>query len=211
MTSSALARATGMSAASASQHLKRLEAGGLVASAPRGRQRWYRLGSAEVARALEVLAALAPRKPVQSLRQASDAAGFTYARVCYDHLAGRLGVALALELLAAGVLADRDGTWVAGRQAATFLQAGGIDAAELLRGRRPFVRACPDWSEHAPHVAGALGHALLARLLTADWVARLPGQRAVRIRPAAAVPEPWTTLLQHAVSRASGSSASASS
>ena len=129
MTAGALAKAARVSPASASQHLRKLEAAGLVTAEPRGPHRWYRLASGDVAHVLESCALIAPRRPIRSLAPSSEAAAFAFARLCYDHLAGRLAVALGQELQAERVLAHQGGTWVPGPAAHAWLEAGGIDDA----------------------------------------------------------------------------------
>lgn len=109
------------------------------------------------------------------------------ARTCYDHLAGRLGVALYDALFAAGWLAHADGAEVtltrAGERA---LAALGVDAGAARACKRRFAYGCLDWSERRPHLAGALGAALAQALLQRGWVARVPGSRAVRVTRAGA-------------------------
>ena len=177
-----LARRAGVTAPTASEHLARLVDSGLVSVERRGRHRFYTLAAEEVARAWEALALIAPRQGVTTLRAASVGAALAEARTCYDHLAGRLGVAVADCLLAAGTLEERDGSFVVG-DADALLPALGIDVAEL-RGRRPLVLRCLDWSERRPHVAGALGAAIASTFLELRWIERVPRTRAVRITEA---------------------------
>jgi DNA-binding transcriptional ArsR family regulator len=175
-----LAACAGVSPQAASNHLARLLRGGLVVRTAHGRQRNYRLRGAEVAHALEALAALqpslAPRAPVPGVPE-----GLRFARTCYDHLAGQLGVAVRGALFGAGfLLADARGVRSTARGEAWLLHLG-ILLAELRAGRRPFARSCLDWSERQPHLAGALGAALLSRWLQLGWLARRPETRAVRL------------------------------
>src|SRR5262252_7260503 len=99
-----LARLAGVTPATASAHLARLLHGGLVTVISQGRHRYYRLAGPKVAAAMEALAHLSPATPVRSLRQSQDATALAEARTCYDHLAGRAGVALLDALLAGGSL-----------------------------------------------------------------------------------------------------------
>jgi DNA-binding transcriptional ArsR family regulator len=200
MTAGGLARAAGVSAASMSQHLRQLEAGGLLVVERRGRHRWYRLASAEVARALETLARIAQPLPVRSLRQAREGEALRYARTCYDHLAGRVGVGLARVLLEAGIVAVADGVWTLTDAGRDWCAGAGIDVDGLAQGRRPLLRPCQDWSERAPHLAGALGQAVLERLEALGWVVRVPGRRHVRIVGDAVVPPAWRHVLDHVLS-----------
>ena len=201
LTAGELAQLTGVSPSSASQHLRKLVDAGLLTSEWKGRQRWYRLTSAEVAEAVEALSRIAPLAPVRSLREATAAAKLRYARSCYDHLAGRIGVALTSLLLEHGLLVDDQG-WRVSAEGIAWFKAGGIDVETLRRGRRPLLRPCLDWSERVPHLAGALGQALLERLLAYGWVHEGPVRRAVVLRPEAAVPPAWRPLLEEALVRA---------
>ncbi len=193
-----LAAEAGVSAATASAHLAKLVAGGLLSLESRGRYRLYRLSGPAVARLLESMQQLAPAQPIRSLRQSTRAGALRAARTCYDHLAGRLGVALMSGLLAGGRLEGGDGTFderlaVHDRRAAygrdldyrltdeglKFLVDFGV---ELPPGR-PAVRYCVDWTEQRHHLAGGLGRGLLDRCLQLDWVRRTPSTRAVELTP----------------------------
>jgi DNA-binding transcriptional ArsR family regulator len=175
-----LARRAGVSASTASEHLAKLVAGNLLLCESSGRHRYFRLGGVEVARAVEALAAIAPRRPVRSLRGATIASALVEARTCYDHLAGKLGVAIADSLLGRDAVVECDGRFELGPQADDVLATLGL-SVEALPARRPPVLRCLDWSERRPHLAGALGAALCATAFDAGWIERLPGSRAVRL------------------------------
>lgn len=178
LTAGELARAVGVSAATMSTHLSRLLAGGVVSVEPQGRHRYYRLTNERAGRAFEALAALAPMRPVRSLRQSRVAADLRWARTCYDHLAGAVAVSLADTLIERKVLVECDGRYQLGEGAHT-LKAFGLDLGSLATYRRSFSHPCLDWSERRHHVAGALGAALLARMVELGWVSRRPTSRAV--------------------------------
>lgn len=182
-----LASDAGVAPSTLSAHLARLVEGGLIRAEPAGRYRYFRLAGPEVVEALEALARLAPSLRVSSLRQATHAEALRRARTCYDHLAGRLGVAVCDALLDAGIVVEAasggpSGTDTRSRSGAGHdvsesgrqrLQALGVD---LRPGsRRPLVRTCIDWSEQRPHLAGTLGAALLEAFVGRGWVR--PGQR----------------------------------
>jgi DNA-binding transcriptional ArsR family regulator len=233
-----LARIAGVSPATASAHLARLLNGGLVTMIKQGRHRYYRLAGPEVAAAMEALAHLSYGTPVQvrSLRESRDAAALAEARTCYDHLAGRAGVALLEALLSRGILtpapgggqlaacgpdggAHSEGNGVgasgingspggahagqAGRHVRAAPQAAvrpeafevtadgmatltsfGLNIGALEKTRRRFAGACLDWTERKPHLNGALGAAMTARLLGLGWIERGTRRRAVRVTPA---------------------------
>jgi DNA-binding transcriptional ArsR family regulator len=178
---SELAGRAGIAPSTASEHLARLVAGGFLAASRRGRHRYYQLADEAVAGAVEALSTVAPQRPVRSLREATRSELLREARTCYDHLAGRLGVALARGLEHTGVLARRDGTYAVGRAADARLAELGIDLEGLAHGRRTLVRGCRDWSERELHVAGALGAALTARLFELGWIERRKANRSVAV------------------------------
>jgi len=181
----ALARAAGVSPATASGHLARLLDGGLVTAEWQGRERRFQLAGPGVAEVLEALGELAgPAAPARTLRAASRMDALRAARTCYDHLAGRLGVAVTDALVAEGWLADSDGGFAVTRSGEDRFGRLGIDVAELRRLRRPLTRRCVDWTERRPHLAGSLGAALAARALELGWVARVPHDRALEVTEA---------------------------
>ena len=126
--------------------------------------------------------ALAGRAAPKPVRTGPRDAELRAARVCYDHLAGTRAVAMLSALVARGVLTDGDlpGLTGAGRD---WLGEVGIDVARLEQRRRPACRACLDWSERRPHVAGAVGAALCDYCFTLGWVRRIEGTRAITITP----------------------------
>ena len=179
-----LALLAGIARSTASLHLAKLVEGGLVAARPDGRHRHYRLTRPEAVRALEALAVLAPGRAPRTHRQAAIGRAVRAARTCYDHLAGRAGVALTAALVARGALlpAGREFELTAGGE--RLLGDFGVDLAAARKSRRAFALACLDWSERVDHLAGGLGAALLARLLELGWIARTRGSRAVQLSPA---------------------------
>jgi DNA-binding transcriptional ArsR family regulator len=177
-----LAVVAGVSPATASGHLRQLLDGHLVAVAVQGRHRYYRLASPAVARMLEGLMAITAPRPARSRATPHVPDALREARTCYDHLAGRLGIAITDRLEANGVVQiDSDGilvtdhgqTWLADH-------AFNVDAARG-RSRRPVCRPCLDWTERRPHLAGALGAALLDGLIARGWIARAEGSRAIAV------------------------------
>ena len=165
----------------ASEHLARLVDGGFLASEKRGRHRYYRLADPAVAAAIEALAFIAPQPPVRSLREATRSEHLRAARTCYDHLAGRVGVALARSLERDGTLLRRNGGYELGPKSGGRLEELGVDVSALERLRRPVVRGCLDWSERELHVAGALGAALAERFFELGWIKRRDGNRSVEV------------------------------
>jgi DNA-binding transcriptional ArsR family regulator len=167
----------------ASGHLARLLEGGLVTCEPSGRERRYRVGSTEVAEALETLARLSRPPEVRSLRTAGSRDAMRAARTCYDHLAGRLGVRLTESLVEGGVLVCGDSSYELTAEGECTLAGLGVDVAGARSRRRSFARSCLDWSEQRPHLAGALGAALSDALLREGWVQRRPHDRGLLVTP----------------------------
>ena len=178
-----LARRAGVAPSTASEHLMRLVEGRLLVVEPRGRERRYRLASADVAEVLEALSRLGSEAPVNSLRAAGRTEALRAARTCSDHLAGRFGVAVTEALLARDVLDIRDGSFALTDDGEVFLVNLGVDVAGARAHKRVFARACLDWSERRPHLAGALGAALADAALDQGWVRRRPNDRALRVTP----------------------------
>jgi DNA-binding transcriptional ArsR family regulator len=182
-----LARRAGVAPSTASGHLARLLAGRLVVCEASGRERRYRLASAEIAEALEALALLAPESEIRSLRAANRNAALRTARTCYDHLAGRLGVSVADALVERRALLRRDTSFELTTVGETLLGGLGVDIDAARSRRRSFARSCLDWSERRPHLAGALGAELADALFSRGWLQRRPSDRALTITHEGAV------------------------
>lgn len=172
LTVTELAAEAGVTVQTASGHLSKLDAGGLVAPHKQGRHKYYGLSGGDVATVLEGLMGLAAGKGHLRLRTGPKDAALRKARVCYNHLAGDMGTRLYDGLLANGVLkagADQPSLTHKGR---AIVDAFGIDLAALERGRAPLCRDCLDWSERRSHLAGSLGRAFLSRFEELGWAAR---------------------------------------
>jgi DNA-binding transcriptional ArsR family regulator len=180
LTAKELAYAAHITPQTASGHLAKLTEGGLLAARRQGRHRYFRLASPLVGQMLEsVMAATGPEPPRATSWRGGEA--LRVARTCYDHLAGRLGVALADALDAGGYIAlGADGGEVT-EQGQQFLDRFGATPAA---GRRVFCRPCLDWSERRPHLAGRVGAALACRCFELGWIARQRDTRAVAITKA---------------------------
>jgi len=169
----------GESQSKVSNHLAVLRERRLVTARRSGRQMEYRLRNPAVAQVVESLVALSGPS---NARPASEAP-IAFARSCYDHLAGTLGVAVLDALIRRGALKPAGGTsgdLTVTPGAKPVLESLGVDAVEAVRGRRRRAFACLDWTERRPHLGGALGAALLRRALDAGWVVRDDG-RALRL------------------------------
>jgi hypothetical protein len=169
----------------ASHHLSRLVDSGLLTVETRGRNRYFTLAGPEIAELIEAAARVAPLEPISSLRQGTRAHAIRYARRCYDHLAGRLGVALTDALIAGQMLVPSSGEPIRAAGGYTITRDGaeqladlGVDAHE-----GDFARGCRDWTEQRNHIAGPLGRALMIRMLDLDWLTPDEATRAVRTTP----------------------------
>lgn len=189
LTASELARVAGVTAQTASGHLARMAAAGLVRVAKQGRHRYHRLASPAIAQMMESIMQVASGLEAMRPPPATGPrdAALRAARTCYDHLAGRLGVALADGLVAGGhVELAHDAGLVSDAGIALFARLG-IDVATLSAGRgkraRVLCRPCLDWSERRPHLGGSVGAALCACSFEKGWIRRIEGTRAVAITP----------------------------
>ncbi len=195
-----LAQAAAVSAATASGHLAKLLDAGLVACDARGRHRYYRLADAEVAHALEALALVAERGTHARTWAGTGRARLRFARCCYGHLAGRLGVGLLQHGLAQGWLVPRgERAFALGDAAVPRLDGLGLDGAAWQRRSHGTARAaayaCLDWSERRDHLAGPLAVALLGRFVERGWLRRAAGDRALAVTPGGHGPlADWTGL-----------------
>lgn len=179
-TAGELARHAGVRPSTASEHLSRLVEGGVLAEERQGRHRYVRLAGPEAAALVEALSSYAPDVPrARNLRESVRLSAEARARTCYDHLAGRLGVALADTLVARGLVAADSGLAVTLEGRAWLADALGYQ--QPPGSRRPLVRTCLDWTERRPHLAGSLGAALCAAALDRHWVRRVGSGRAVKV------------------------------
>jgi DNA-binding transcriptional ArsR family regulator len=181
-TSTELAAVAGVAPSTASAHLARLEACGLLTTARSGRHRYHALAGLEVARALEALMIVAggPRESFVPRTPATLRA----ARTCYDHLAGALAVDLHDRFRERGWISmagPRDGSYDLTAEGAARLEALGVDVRAAHARRRRFAYACLDWSERRPHIGGALGAALLDLALRRGWVVRELDSRVLQV------------------------------
>jgi DNA-binding transcriptional ArsR family regulator len=182
LTASELAHQAGVTPQTASSHLSKLEAGGLVEQEKQGRHRYYRLSDPDVASVLEGLEGLAARAGHMRVRTGPKDPALRHARVCYDHLAGDLGVQMLDSMKKQRLLRQRKADIELTAEGERFLtDTLQISTEALAHPRRPLCRACLDWSERRHHLAGTLGAALLTRFTELKWASRdaTPGSRVV--------------------------------
>lgn len=178
LTAGELAQAGSVTPQTASSHLARLVDAEVVAVEKQGRHRYYRLVSTAIAEAMELLSVAATAGPYRYHRPGPKDEALRRARTCYDHIAGRLGLALADTMQACGYVEIADGAASVTPEGMVFLKDFGADIGD---GPRPLCRACLDWSERRYHIAGRVGTALLTRSLALGWVERVPASRALLI------------------------------
>lgn len=177
-TSGELARLVDVSPSTASEHLGKLLDVGMVRVEAQGRHRYFQLAGPEVAELLERLG-VAPDVATPPMPRAP--ADLTYARCCYDHLAGTLAVRLLDGLQSRGAVAGDDHHLEMTASGLTLLGELGVDLDALQGSRRPVTRACLDWTERRHHLAGAAGAALLTVFLARGWMVRGNRPRALRV------------------------------
>jgi DNA-binding transcriptional ArsR family regulator len=180
-TATELALAGGVLPSTASSHLTRLTDAGLLTIARQGRHRYFRIAGPEVAAAIEGLMSIAP--PVRPLRFGPREEALRRARVCYDHLAGEMGVRLLDGLRGKRVISGPDDELALTRAGEAWCERIGIDLEALRARRRRLCRQCLDWSQRRAHLAGSLGQALLERLFALRYARREAGSRAVVLSP----------------------------
>jgi DNA-binding transcriptional ArsR family regulator len=182
LTASELAQEAGIMPQTASSHLAKLEAGGLIEPEKQGRHRYYRLTGPDVAGVLEGLAGLAARAGHMRVRTGPKDPALRRARICYDHLAGDLGVQMLDSMKKQRLVrASKQAIELTHEGRRFMADALQIDTDTLAHPRRPVCKACLDWSERRHHLAGMLGAAMMARFTELKWAARddAPGSRVV--------------------------------
>lgn len=182
LTATELALEADVAPSTASEHLAKLTSARLLSTEKQGRHRYFRLADDDVGEMLEGLMTVATRHaPQQRVGPADEA--MRHARVCYDHLAGTMGVALFDALKSRGIVRGRDAIDVT-TSGERFLADFGVDLDALTHARRPLTRLCLDWSERRHHLAGSLGAAILQRVFANRWARRELDARTVLFTPA---------------------------
>jgi DNA-binding transcriptional ArsR family regulator len=183
LTAGELAREAGVTAQTASSHLAKLQAGGLLVGRKQGRHAYYALSGDDVAGVIEALMGLAARTGHTRVRTGPKEPAMRKARVCYDHLAGELAVSMLEHLIARGFVTEQGEHLALTDAGRSFMDALGLNVPELARSRRPLCKGCLDWSVRRTHLAGALGAALLNRFYALGWASREPGTRLINFTP----------------------------
>lgn len=181
LTATELAISAGVSPQTTSSHLAKLVEAGLILAEKHGRHRFYRLADPYIADILEPLAELVKHQPVPERRKSRAPLDLCPARLCYDHLAGKVGVQVADGLMEKDYLVSMGRDYRVTDGGSAFFGEIGVDLAALAQTRRVFARQCLDWSERRSHLGGALGAAVCERFLKEGWIkrTRVPRQIAV--------------------------------
>lgn len=188
-----LAYAAGVTPQTASSHLGRLVDGGLISVEKEGRHRYFRLAGSHVAQALEHLAAIRPDAPVKRKALSPQGRELRFCRRCYDHLAGRVGVAVARGMQERGfIVAMADKRFEVTPSGVDWFATVGVDVHALKPARRGLARQCLDWTERTHHLAGPLGVQFMKAMCEEGWLRRVTDSRAVRVTP-----KGWRELKRH--------------
>jgi DNA-binding transcriptional ArsR family regulator len=174
-----LARHASISPQTASAHLDKLFRAHLLSVEIQGRHHYYRLRSPQVAQLLESLSTVVPPAPAPA--HSASTKSLRFARICYDHLAGKLGVAVTRALCDHCYIHDGEVGYMVTNSGKAWFASLGVDVEELRASRRPLTRRCLDWSERRPHLAGGLGAALANRLVKLNWITRARTGRIVHL------------------------------
>ncbi len=183
LTASELAFAARVSPQTASTHLAKLTETGLLSVIPEGRHRYFRLASPKVVEMLDGIVAVALENRPRYRPLSRQAQELSAARICYDHLAGRLSVDLTDFLTTHEYIVVSDEAAEITPTGNGFLTEFGVDLSALSSTRRRFCRLCLDWTERRPHIAGAVGAALTKRCFDLGWTERMKHSRAVIVTP----------------------------
>jgi DNA-binding transcriptional ArsR family regulator len=183
LTASELAREGGVTPQTASSHLAKLEGGGLVTVEKQGRYHYYRLSGTEIAEVLEGLAGFAMCAGHLRTRTGPKDPALRRARVCYDHLAGDLGVRMFDGMQRRSLVSGNSASIDLTRGGEQICERLGLDLVPLRRMKRPLCKTCLDWSTRRHHLAGALGAALLSRFYELKWARRENQSQVVTFSP----------------------------
>ncbi len=179
LTASELATEAGVTVQTTSSHLAKLEAGGLIVQRKQGRHRYFSLADDEVGSVLESIMGLAAQRGHLRVRTGPREPALRKARVCYNHLAGELGVYMLESMIGKSLIISTNDELVLTDRGRTFVDGHGIDVSSLEGSRRPLCKSCLDWSARRNHLAGSLGTALLNRFYELNWAKRREGTRAI--------------------------------
>ncbi len=183
LTASELALEASITGQTASNHLKKLEAGGLLRQRKQGRHRYFSLSDDDVGSLLENMMGLAAKKGHTRVRTGPKDPALRKARVCYNHLAGELGVQMFDSLRSRNFIKDDEEDLFLTKEGYSFISDFGIDLNSAKKSKRPQCKSCLDWSARRSHLAGTLGTDLLERFHQLGWTKRQIGTRVIAFTP----------------------------
>jgi DNA-binding transcriptional ArsR family regulator len=180
-TATELSLCADVSVQSASNHLAKLTNANILIAEKQGRHRYYRYANEEVAQVIESMASLLPLSHDFKKREKQELFGVKYARTCYDHLAGRVAVAITDSLIKNRIIEADERNYAITPIGDAWFESIGLNTKEIKLQKRSFAHPCLDWTERRHHLAGALGASLLQTMLDADWIRRKKKSREVII------------------------------
>ena len=180
-TATELAIAIETSAQNISMHLGKLLDADLISVEKQGRHKYYRFSNKEVAYAVEAMANLIPKPEISAKKKTENYPPIKYCRTCYDHLAGKIGVALADSLLEQKIIIEKNNTFEITSEGEKWFSDFGVNIGEAKKQKRIFLKPCLDWSERRYHIAGSVGTLLLNKMLEQDWIRRTKDSRVIII------------------------------
>jgi DNA-binding transcriptional ArsR family regulator len=181
LTATELAIVAGTTPQNLSMHITKLVQADLLSVESQGRHRYYKFSRKDVAYAIEAMANLIPPGSATTIPGNDNNSAIRNCRTCYDHLAGKVGVAITDSLLHEHMIIENGKTFALTTKGETFFSAMGMKIDEIQKKRRSFLRPCLDWSERRYHIAGALAAALLDHMISSDWIRRQKNSRAITI------------------------------
>jgi len=180
-TATELAIAIETSAQNISMHLGKLLDADLISVEKQGRHKYYRFSNKEVAYAVEAMANLIPKPEISAKKNTENYPPIKYCRTCYDHLAGKIGVALAESLLEQKIIIEKNNTFEISPEGEKWFSDFGVNIGDAKKQKRIFLKPCLDWSERRYHIAGSVGTLLLNKMLEQDWIRRTKDSRVIII------------------------------
>ncbi|AWI03435.1 ArsR/SmtB family transcription factor [Clostridium drakei] len=176
-----LAKTAGIKPHTASYHLAKLTELQWVAMEKHGRFHYYQIINKELAKMLESFLQMSPLKSPRSLNQSIENQMLYSGRICYDHLAGKIGVQLTNWLLKKNYIIKSESGWSLSIEGEKFFESNGVNIELLKKGKRCYCRMCLDWSERKHHVAGSVGKALMNMFFNNQWIERTGTSRAIKL------------------------------
>ena len=178
-TATELAVSANTSPQNISMHLGKLLDADLLCVEKQGRHKYYRFSNKEVAYALEAMASLVPKPKVSVENKAENYPPIKFCRTCYDHLAGKIGVALTDSLLEQKIIVEKNNAFEISFEGEKWFSNFGINLEEAQKQKRIFLKPCLDWSERRNHIAGSVGALLLNKMISEDWLRKTKNSRAI--------------------------------